>query len=107
MKYGVEQQPAEGDIAAAVKGKSARARERAQAGAHAGPVGSMRGPGHPEMADLDRKREEHDRVLGERVGQSPATPDEEGEELRRGKLERDEELDVEGAVREGTGAPVV
>ncbi|KAE8358840.1 hypothetical protein BDV27DRAFT_163187 [Aspergillus caelatus] len=128
-EYGLEQQPAEGDIAARVEGKSARARE--QAGAHAGPVGSMFGPGCPatafassgfgsgsagdggELRELGRKREEHDRMLGERVGQSPAEPDgdfdggSEREEAWRRKLEREEEVDVGSAVREGTGNAVV
>jgi hypothetical protein len=47
-------------------------RARAQAGAHAGPVGTAEGPGHPGLAeervsaaDMPRKRAEHDRVLGE------------------------------------------
>ncbi|PYH38214.1 uncharacterized protein BO87DRAFT_383100 [Aspergillus neoniger CBS 115656] len=97
-EYGVEQQPAEGDIARAVQGKSADARARAQAGAHAGAVGSAEGPGAPgyekgEMADLDQKREMHDRMLGDRVGQSPAEP----EEVRSRKLRQDEEVDVVGA----------
>ncbi|KAE8143430.1 hypothetical protein BDV38DRAFT_277452 [Aspergillus pseudotamarii] len=128
-EYGVEQQPAEGDIAARVEGKSARARE--QAGAHAGPVGSMLGPGCPaiatassdfdsvsagdggELRGLGRKREKHDRMLGERVGQSPAEPDgdfdggSEREEAWRRKLEREEDVDVGSAVREGPGSAVV
>lgn len=80
-EYGVEQQPAEGDIAAAVEGTSRR--QRAQDGAHAGPVGSPYGPGAPAnterdfAADLGRKREEHDRVLGERSGKSPPAPEDE------------------------------
>ncbi|PYI09666.1 hypothetical protein BO78DRAFT_32042 [Aspergillus sclerotiicarbonarius CBS 121057] len=114
-EYGVEQQPAEGDIAHAVEGKSAEARARAQAGAHAGPVGSAMGPGDPgyekgEAADLDRKREAHDQMLGDRVGQSPPEPD--GETVERGalrerKLRQDRELDVQGAVSEGSGGAVV
>ncbi|KAB8231983.1 uncharacterized protein BDW43DRAFT_312600 [Aspergillus alliaceus] len=110
-EYGVEQEPAEGDIAAAVEGKSARV--RAQAGAHAGPVGSAMGPGGPGELDLDRKREEHEQILGERVGKSPAEPgwgfdgeSEENEEVRR-RLERERRVDVGEAVREGTGGPVV
>ncbi|RMJ23365.1 hypothetical protein PHISP_05780 [Aspergillus sp. HF37] len=54
----------------AVEYKSQRA--RAQAGAHAGPVGTAEGPGHPGLveetvsaADMSRKRAEHARVLGE------------------------------------------
>ncbi|GKZ39746.1 hypothetical protein AbraIFM66950_001069 [Aspergillus brasiliensis] len=114
-EYGVEQQPAEGDIAHAVQGKSADARARAQAGAHAGAVGSAEGPGAPgyekgEMADLDRKREMHDRMLGDRVGQSPAEPDGETverEEVRRRKLRQDEEVDVVGAASRGSKGKVV
>ena len=115
LEYGVELQPNEGDIANAVENKSQPA--RAQAGAHAGPVGSAEGPGHPgfgeewdSAADLGRKREEHDRVLGERVGQSPAPPEgeeAEREEVRRRKLEQDRKVDVKGAVGAGTGDPVV
>lgn len=115
LEYGVELQPNEGDIANAVESK--RRRPRAQAGAHAGPVGSAEGPGHPGFgeerdlaADLERKREEHDRVLGERVGQSPAVPEgeeAEREEVRRRKLEQDRKVDVKGAVEAGTGDPVV
>ncbi|PWY65377.1 hypothetical protein BO94DRAFT_540851 [Aspergillus sclerotioniger CBS 115572] len=114
-EYGVEQQPAEGDIAHAVQSKSADARARAQAGAHAGPVGSAMGPGDPgyekgEAADLDRKKEAHDRMLGDRVGQSPPEPDAETvrrEALRERKLRQDRELDVQGAVSEGSGGAVV
>ncbi|EAW19052.1 uncharacterized protein NFIA_090100 [Aspergillus fischeri NRRL 181] len=112
LEYGVEEQPAEGDIARAVRQKS----ERAQAGAHAGPVGSAQGPGNPGFgeerdlaADMGRKREEHDRILGDRVGQSPAEPDGEAAEreaLRQRKLKEEENLDVKGAVRAGTGDPV-
>lgn len=107
-EYGVEQQPAEGDIARAVQGKSADARARAQAGAHAGAVGSAEGPGAPgyekgEMADLDQKREMHDRMLGDRVGQSPAEP----EEVRSRKLRQDEEVDVVGAASRGSKGRVV
>ncbi|KAE8344327.1 hypothetical protein BDV24DRAFT_160469 [Aspergillus arachidicola] len=118
-EYGVEQQPAEGDIAARVQGKSTRARE--QAGAHAGPVGSALGPGCPasasagdggELRELGRKREEHDRILGERVGRSPAEPEEvedssERDRAWRRKLEREGEVDVGSAVGEGTGSAVV
>lgn len=112
LGYGVEHQPAEGDIAQAVRQKS----ERAQAGAHAGPVGSAQGPGNPGFgeerdlaSDMGRKREEHDRILGDRVGQSPAEPDGEAAEreaLRQRKLKEEENLDVKGAVRAGTGDPV-
>ncbi|KAI9037439.1 uncharacterized protein KD926_000318 [Aspergillus affinis] len=112
LEYGVEQQPREGDIVAAVKGGG----RREQAGAHAGAVGSLPGPGYTQYgekgltADMGRKREEHDRVLGERVGQSPPEPigeTAEREALRQRKLEEERELDVKGAVHEATGDPVV
>lgn len=123
-EYGVEQQPEEGRIAAAVERKQERA--RAQAGAHSGPVGSGEGPGAPgfgeegEFAkDLDKKREEHDRILGQKVGKSPPPPDEqegkeaaegvtqERERLRQRKLKENEGLDVKGAVKQGTHNAVV
>lgn len=110
LEYGVELQPAEGSIAQAVERK--RTTRRAQAGAHAGPVGSAYGPGYSgageernEMSDLRRKREEHDRVLGERIAQSPSEMDE--EIVRQQKLKLDEQLDVKDAVQEATGDPVV
>ncbi|KAJ5511332.1 hypothetical protein N7453_003435 [Penicillium expansum] len=113
LEYGVEQQPAEGYIADTVQRKG-MGMQRAQAGAHAGPVGSAGGPGHPGFgeaddlaANLGAKRVEHDRVLGDRVGKSPAYPESEGEVVRRRKLEQDEKLDVEGAVKQATGDPVV
>ncbi|KGO75978.1 hypothetical protein PITC_011350 [Penicillium italicum] len=113
LEYGVEQQPAEGYIADTVQRKG-MGMQRAQAGAHAGPVGSARGPGHPGFgeaddlaANLGTKRVEHDRILGERVGRSPPEPESEAEAVRRRQLERDEKLDVEGAVRQATGDPVV
>jgi hypothetical protein len=59
---------------------------------------------------MDQKMSEHDRVLGERVGHSPAEPDGEAAEreaVRRQKLDRDEHIDIEGAVKEATGDPVV
>lgn len=115
LEYGIEQQPAEGYIADAVERKG-MGTDRAQAGAHAGPVGSAAGPGHPgfgEQRDLasemDRKRAEHDRVLGERVGQSPAAPDTdvaEREAVRQQKLKQNENVDVKEAVKEATGEPV-
>lgn len=110
LEYGVELQPAEGSIAQAVERK--RTTPRTQAGAHAGPVGSAFGPGYSgagegrnETSDLGRKREEHDRVLGERIAQSPSESD--GENVRQQKLKLDEQLDVKGAVQEATGDPVV
>ncbi|KGO42714.1 hypothetical protein PEX1_038650 [Penicillium expansum] len=113
LEYGVEQQPAEGYIADTVQRKG-MGMQRAQAGAHASPVGSAGGPGHPGFgeaddlaANLGAKRVEHDRVLGDRVGKSPADPESEGEVVRRRKLEQDEKLDVEGAVKQATGDPVV
>ncbi|OQD60765.1 hypothetical protein PENPOL_c020G05088 [Penicillium polonicum] len=116
LEYGVEQQPAEGYIADAVQRKG-MGMQRAQAGAHAGPVGSAGGPGHPGFgeaddlaANLGAKRVEHDRILGDRVGRSPPEPEgevAEREAARRRKLEQDEKLDVEGAVKQATGDPVV
>ncbi|KAJ5125000.1 uncharacterized protein N7515_008825 [Penicillium bovifimosum] len=115
LDYGVEQQPAEGYIADAVQRKG-MGTQRAQAGAHAGPVGSAGGPGHPGFgeaedtaANMGEKTAEHERILGERVGRSPAMDGEveEREGVRREKLERDERLDVKGAVEEAAGEPVV
>lgn len=118
LEYGVEQQPAEGAIADAVEHKSTRSSMRTQAGAHSGPVGSAFGPGYSgfvedgdrgqdQMRDLGRKREEHDRVLGDRVGQSPPDPAEESADIRQQKLELDERLNVKDAVKEATGDLVV
>ncbi|KAJ5555815.1 hypothetical protein N7461_004285 [Penicillium sp. DV-2018c] len=115
LEHGVEQQPAEGYIADAVQRKG-MGQQRAQAGAHAGPVGSAGGPGHPGFgeaedtaAHLDEKTVEHERILGDRVGRSPAMDGEvaEREGVRREKLEKDERLDVKGAVEKATGDPVV
>lgn len=116
LEYGVEQQPAEGYIADTVQWKG-MGMQRAQAGAHAGPVGSAGGPGHPGFgeaddlaANLGAKRVEHDRILGDRVGRSPAEPEgevAEREAARRRKLEQDEKLDVKGAVKQATGDLVV
>ncbi|KAL3474820.1 hypothetical protein BJX99DRAFT_172690 [Aspergillus californicus] len=113
-EYGIEQQPAEGSIAQAVEGQS---RHRMQAGAHAGAVGNAQGPGAPasgegvsNLADLDRKREDHERILGDRVGKSPPVPDgasAEREEVRARKLKLDRELRPGDVVREVTGDPVV
>lgn len=115
LEYGIEQQPAEGYIADAVERKGI-GMNRAQAGAHASPVGSAAGPGHPgfgEQRDLaegmDRKRAEHDHVLGERVGQSPSAPDTdvtEREAVRQQKLKQNENVDVKEAVISATGEPV-
>lgn len=114
LEYGVEQQPAEGYIADSVQRKG-MGTQRAQAGAHAGPVGSAAGPGHPGFgeerdlaANMGEKRAEHDRLLGDKVGRSPAGPDGdvvEREGVRERKLKRNEE--VEGALKEGSGTPVV
>ncbi|KAJ5157681.1 uncharacterized protein N7482_008781 [Penicillium canariense] len=114
LEYGVEQQPAEGYIADSVQRKGEGMR-RAQAGAHAGPVGSASGPGHPGFgeerdlaANMDQKRVEHDRLLGEKIGRSPMAPDSdvaEREAVRQRKLKRNE--DVEKALKEEPGAPVV
>lgn len=121
-EYGVEQQPAEGDIAAAVESKGRQGR-RQQAGAHAGPVGSAAGPGdsgsgeQPDlMSDLDRKSKEHQQRLddkgwkGEGVGREEGSEEgvlAERERLRKQKMQEEEELDVKGAVGKGTGDVVV
>ncbi|PYH93918.1 hypothetical protein BO71DRAFT_399259 [Aspergillus ellipticus CBS 707.79] len=105
-EYGVEQQPAEGDIAHAVEGKSAEARARVQAG------GSAMGPGtlgyeKGQAADLDRKMKEHGQMLGQRVSQSPAGPEAQNELVRERKLKQESELDVQGAVNKGSGGAFV
>ncbi|KAF3391275.1 hypothetical protein F1880_007709 [Penicillium rolfsii] len=113
LEYGVEQQPAEGYIADTVSRKG-MGMQRAQADAHAGPVGSAAGPGHPGFgeerdlaANMDQKKAEHDRILAENVGGSPGTNNDvaEREAVRERKLKRNEE--VEGALKETSGTPVV
>ncbi len=89
--------------------------QRAQAGTHAGPVGSAAGPGHPGFgeerdlaANMDQKRAEHDRLLGDKVERSPAGPDGyvgERDGMRERKLKRNEEF--EEALKESSGTPVV
>jgi hypothetical protein len=59
---------------------------------------------------MDRKRAEHDRVLGENGGKSPAFDEgveAERQRLRQRKLRENEELDVKGSVRNATGDVVV
>ncbi|CEJ57647.1 hypothetical protein PMG11_06333 [Penicillium brasilianum] len=114
LEYGVEQQPAEGYIADTVARKG-MGMQRAQDGAHAGPVGSAAGPGHPGFgeerdlaANMEQKKAEHERMLGEKVGRSPAGPDAEvveREAVRERKLKRNEE--VEGVLKESSETPVV
>lgn len=114
LKYGVELQPAEGYIADSVERKG-MGTQRAQAGAHAGPVGSAAGPGHPgfgEQKDLtahmDQKRAEHDRLLGDKIGHSPPEPDydvTEREAVRQRKLQQNENVNVGEAVKQATGEP--
>lgn len=116
LEYGVEQQPSEGYIAETVQQKGMGI-QRAQAGAHSGPVGSAGGPGHPGfgeqddlMANMDQKQTEHYKLLGQKIGHSPAPPDEEidaRETVRQRKLDEDQHLDVKNAVHEATGDPVV
>ncbi|KAJ5999763.1 hypothetical protein N7481_000172 [Penicillium waksmanii] len=116
LEYGVEQQPSEGYIADSVA-KKGMGVQRAQAGAHAGPVGSAAGPGHPGFrgeedlaAHMNRKRENHDRILDQRAGQTQASADcgvAEREAVRQQKLRQNEEIDVQEVVREATGDPVV
>lgn len=111
LEYGVELQPNEGEIANAVEGQSqSQGQARAQAGAHAGPVGAAEGPGHPGfaeerdlVADMPRKRAEHDRVLGEQ-----SLPGSGGERMlgRQRMMEQRGDIDVKKAVEEGTGDPV-
>ncbi|KAJ5937528.1 hypothetical protein N7454_003870 [Penicillium verhagenii] len=116
LEYGVEEQPAEGYIADVVERKG-MGMQRARAGAHAGPVGSAGGPGHPgfgEQRDLaahmDEKRRDHDRMLSEKIGEDPSDPQYDvaaRESTRQRKLRQDEGVDVAGAVGEASGDPVV
>lgn len=110
-EYGIEQQPAEGYIADTVLRKG-MGMQRAQAGAHAAPVGNARGPGHPGFgeerdlaANMDEKRAEHDRILAERNAQSPATDVAERKAVRERKMQENEE--IERALKESSGTPVV
>ena len=112
--YGVEQQPDEGYIAHAVRGNTRD--NNINSTNDDAPREHLEGcDGYDEeddlMAHMGRKRREHDRVLRERVeGSSPRRTDVESAEreaLRRRKLEEEERLDVVGAVRRGTGSPVV
>ncbi|KAJ5901725.1 hypothetical protein N7495_002253 [Penicillium taxi] len=86
LYYGVEQQPAEGDIADAVKHKG------------------MGGFGEQEdlAADMDQKRAEHDRILSERAKENPHSDVAEREAVRQRKLRLDKEIDVEGILKKGT-----
>lgn len=70
--FGAQLQPNEQEAGNTVEDKGQGTSARAQAGAHAGPVGSAEGPGHPGVAeerelaaDMPRKRAEHSRVFGE------------------------------------------
>jgi hypothetical protein len=59
---------------------------------------------------MGRKQEQHEKMLGDRVGRSPPTPDHEATEretVRERKLKLDESLDIKDAVKEATGEPVV
>ncbi|KAH8692031.1 hypothetical protein BGW36DRAFT_303494, partial [Talaromyces proteolyticus] len=108
LEFGVEQQPAEGDIAAAVEGRPSRV----QPGAHAGPVGSTPGFEQDTAAQMERKRAEHDRALREGGRESSARYGEEAvdaecRQVRERKLKLDQELDVKGAVKGATGDRVV
>ncbi|QKX55276.1 uncharacterized protein TRUGW13939_02368 [Talaromyces rugulosus] len=113
LEYGIEQQPAEGDIAAAVENNTNSSQgyyNRVQPGAHAGPVGSST-PGYEQdmAAQMDRKRAEHDRVLAQKAEKSSGSEGDEAErrQLRERKLKQNEQLDVKGAVKASTGDPVV
>jgi hypothetical protein len=107
LEYGIEQQPGEGYIATAVQGNTENT-PRVQPGAHAGAVGSTPGYEQDTAAQMDRKRAEHDRILGEDGGsKSPAyygeDVDVERRQARENKLRSNEELDVKGAVQNATG----
>ncbi|PKY07160.1 hypothetical protein P168DRAFT_287657 [Aspergillus campestris IBT 28561] len=112
--YGVEQQPNEGYIAHAVEDNSRYNNNNINNIKDDSPREHLEGcDGYDEeddlMAHMSRKRREHDRVLRERMeGSSPGADVGcvEREALRRRKLE-EERLDVVGAVRRGTGSPVV
>ncbi|KAJ5233095.1 hypothetical protein N7468_006051 [Penicillium chermesinum] len=115
LEYGVEQQPTEGYIADSVERKG-EGIERAKVGAHADRVGSGARPGHPGFgeqrdlaANMDGKRAEHDRILDEKTGDraSPAQYDVVQREALRRRKEREDEVNVEGAVQDATGDPVV
>lgn len=110
-EYGVEQAPKEGDIAKAVHGQTGNT-PRVQPGAHSGAVGSTPGYEQDTAAQMDRKRAEHDRILGEDGGKSPAyygddDVDTERRQLRSDKMRRNEEVDVQGAVKDATDNVVV
>ncbi|OKL58697.1 hypothetical protein UA08_06022 [Talaromyces atroroseus] len=107
LEYGIEQQPSEGYIATAVHGNTENT-PRVQPGAHAGPVGSTPGYEQDTAAQMDRKRTEHDHILGEDGGsKSPAyygeDVDVERRRVRENKLKSNEELDVKSAVKNATG----
>jgi hypothetical protein len=113
LEYGIEQQPAEGDIAAAVENSTNSSQgyyKRVQPGAHAGPVGSST-PGFEQdtAAQMDRKRAEHDRVLVQKAEKSSDSEGDEAErrQLRERKLKQNEQLDVKSSVKASTGDPVV
>ncbi|CRG91738.1 hypothetical protein PISL3812_08790 [Talaromyces islandicus] len=114
LEYGIEQQPAEGDIAAAVENNpnysQGSSYTRVQPGAHAGAVGTST-PGFEQdtAAQMDRKRTEHDQILAQKAGKSPSSEGEEAErrQLRERKLKQDEQLDVKGAVKASTGDTAV
>ena len=124
LEYGIEQQPREGDIAHAVEDNHSDTapHQRVQPGVHAGAVGTST-PGFEQdtAAQMDRKRAEHDRMLGlgkqeEVEAKSPAYYGDTDKEDKVGggagterrqvgqdKLTTDEEVDVKSAVRDATG----
>ncbi|EED13262.1 conserved hypothetical protein [Talaromyces stipitatus ATCC 10500] len=126
LEYGVEQQPREGDIAHAVEDNHSETapHQRVQPGVHAGAVGTST-PGFEQdtAAQMDRKRAEHDRMLGlgrDGGAKSPAyygddnREDEVGggtgserRQVREEKLRTDREMDAKGAVKEATGHAAV
>lgn len=113
LEYGVEQQPAEGDIAAAVENNTTSFQgnyKRVQPGAHAGAVGSST-PGFEQdtAAQMDRKRAEHDQILRQKAEKGVDADGEEAErrQLRERELKQNEQLDVKGAIKASTGDPPV
>lgn len=128
LEYGIEQQPREGDIAHAVEDNHSESapHQRVQPGVHAGAVGTST-PGFEQdtAAQMDRKRAEHDRMLGlgkqeEVEAKSPAYygdadredevgggPDAEKRKVRQEKLRADQEVDVKSVVKEATGNAAV
>ena len=105
-QYGVEQQPREGDIAAAVQGSDVNVGgghgRRLQPGVHANlDAGLSLEPSAGQAirqdtaADLGRKRREHDEGLREKHDEALPSG---RESARAAALQRDAEVDVKGSV---------